>query len=292
MMNVEKYIMLVLMIIYLFSVYVNSRWQTPILMIVNRWINWIMISLIIGYLTHQIGLLDKPIFLLSGTVFLGWFLIETILIWIKIRILNFSNIPFFPRYTISKEEILWPVQDKYIELREFLRSHEFKEEQSIKASILGIISLYSPVYKDSLGKILLQLIFFPQKDGSVTVFYIIMSITTEGDLYITDNLSLPLGCYTPKNWVKKRKPLWSSLKRLLVHHEQSLKESKKNFVAWESTPLEIINNQQSILEFYNIKEGFLNPSNLHESFGKLTSEGRYCLWKQSLFLKYFGYCIP
>lgn len=290
-MSVIKFIILALMLVYLFLVYGNMRWQSPIVIVVNRWISWVMISLLIGYLMHQWDLSDKPLMVLSGTVFLLWFLIESILVWLRIRMLNFSGIPFFPRFSINNGQTPWPTQEKYIELKEFLRSNGFKEEQSIKASILGVISLYSPVYKDLTGKILLQLIFFPQKDGSVAIFYILMSSTEEGSFYITDNLALPVGGYIPKNWIKTRKPLCSSLKHLLAYHQKLIKQAQEDFIPWERTPLDIINHQQSVLEFYNIKEGFLNPTSLHEVQGRLTSEGHYCLWKRSLFLKYLGCCV-
>jgi hypothetical protein len=292
-MSIIKYIILGLLLSSLFLMYGNRRWEIPILVVANRWINWILISLFVGYFAQRWGISDRPFVVLSGTVFLVWFLVESVLIWLKIRVLNFSSISFFPRYSVNDGQTPWPTQTKYIQLRKFLRLNGFKEIQSIKTSILGIISLYSPVYQDSTGKILLQLVFIPEKGGGgrMAVNYVLMSSTKEENRYITDNLALPMGGYIPKKWVKVRKPLCTSLKRLLGIHQKSLEESKENFVIWESTPLDIINHQQSVLEFYNIKNGFLNPTSLHETYGKLTSEGCYSLWKQLLFLKYLGYCV-
>jgi len=289
MLNIVKYIVLGLILSSGLLVYINSYWRHPFLAVINRWISWILVSLLTGYFLIRFGISNRPFIVLSGTVFLLWFLVESILIWFNIRMLNFSAVSFFPKFSMNKGQIPWPNQKRYIALKEFLRLNGFKEVQSIKTSILGIISLYSPIYKDPTNKIFLQLLFIPQKNGIVNIYYVLISSTDEGSRYITDNLSLPFGGYVPGNWVKVRKPLCNSLKNLLKRHQKMLNESTENFISWENTPLVEINHQQSVLEYYNIKQGFLHPSNLHQTYGKLTAEGRYRLWKQLLFLKYLGY---
>lgn len=287
-MIIVKYVILALMLSSGLLAYGNKIWRLPFIVILNRWISWILASLLVGYFFHVWELSNRPFIVLSGTVFLAWFLIESVLVWFNIRMLTFSNIAFFPRFSINNGQIPWPNQKRYIRLKDFLRINGFKEVQSIKTSILGVVSLYSPIYKDPTNKILLQLLFVPEKNKIINIYYILISSTKEGNRYITDNLSLPLGGYVPLNWVKIRRPLCYSLKSLLKRHQKSLERSKENFVSWENSPLDEINHQQSTLEYYNVKEGFLHPSNLHETFGRLTAEGRYRLWKQFLFLKYLG----
>lgn len=287
-MDIIKYIILTLILSSALLVYGNSHWRVPFLSVLNRWISWILISLLIGYFGERWELTSKPFIVLSGTVFLIWFLIESILVWLNIRMLNYSSIPFFPKFSMNNGQVPLPNQKRYIEVKDFLRANGFKEIQSIKTSILGLISLYSVIYKDPSNKILLQLLLIPQKNEIVNIYYILTSSTKDGSRYITDNLSLPYGGFIPLNWVKIRKPLCYSLKSLLKRHQKSLNRSKKEFISWENSPLEEINHQQSLLEYYNVKEGFLHPSNLHETYGRLTAEGRYRLWRQFLFLKYLG----
>jgi hypothetical protein len=287
-MNILSYIILVLMGVSFCLTCGNAQWKLPFLVIANRWFRWILFSLLITYFVRQWDLSEQPFFVLILTFFLIWFLGESILIWVNIRALNRSSIAFFPRFTVDHVETKWPNLKRFIQLKEFLRSNGFKETQSIKTTVVGSLVLHSLVYKDLTSKILLQLLFFPQKNGISNVYYTLTSLSSDGKRYITDNLDMPFGGYMPNNWFKVKKPLCDSLGNLLKYHFRRLNTSGKDFVIWDGAPLNEINHQQSVLEYYNIKKGFLNPPNFHEDYGKLTSEGCYRLWKQFLFLKYVG----
>ena len=117
------------------------------------------------------------------------------------------------------------------------------------------------------------------------------SITTKGEgerRIVTDNLFLPYGGYYPEGWDISRKPLTGSLKHLLsLHHKRLIKSSLKPVVSEESA-LEDINDQQRILERFNTETGFLVPPSNQEEEGKITSEGRYRLWKEMWLLAYLG----
>lgn len=287
-MNVLSYIILILIGVSFCLACGQTRWKSTLLVIANRWCKWILFSLLIAYFIRQWDLSGQPFFVLITTCFLGWFLIESILIWVNIRALNRSSIAFFPRFSINHLETRWPNLKRFIQLKDFLRTNSFKETQSAKTTILGSLVLHSLIYKDSTEKILLQLLFFPQKNGASSVYYVLTSLTSDGERFITDNLDTPFGGYVPDNWFKLRRPLCNSLGSLLRCHFKRLNNSGKDFVVWDDAPLSEINHQQSVLEYYNIKKGFLNPPNFHSDFGKLSSEGCYRLWKQFLFLKYIG----
>lgn len=287
-MSTLSYIILVLISVSFFLTYGKARWKFPFLVIANRWFRWIIFSLLVTYFVRQWGLSGQPLFVLITTFFLGWFLIESILIWMNIRALNRSSISFFPRFSASSVETKWPNLKRFIQLKDFLRSNGFKEAQSIKTTVLSSFTLHSLVYKDSTEKILLQLLFFPQKNGVSSVYYVLTSLTCDGDRFITENLNIPFGGYMPEGWFNVKKPLCDSLNNLLECHLKRLEASGKTFTSWEGLPLNEINHQQSILECYNVKKGFLNPPDVREDYGKLTSEGCYRLWKQFLFLKYIG----
>lgn len=287
-MNILSYIILGLVGVSFCLTCGNARWKFPFLTIVNRWLRWILFSLLVAYFIRQWGLSGQPLFVLITTFFLGWFLVESILIWVNIRALNRSSIAFFPRFSASHIEIKWPNLKRFIQLKEFLRSNDFKQVQSIKTTVVGSLILYSLVYKDVTQKVLLQLLFFPQKNGISNIYYVLTSLTSDGERFITDNLDIPSGAYMPEGWYKIKRPLCDSLESLLKFHLRRLETSGKFFISWDGLPLNEINHQQSILECYNIKRGFLNPPNFREDYGKLTSEGCYRLWKQFLFLKYIG----
>lgn len=268
--------------------YGNIRWENPLITVVNRWVRWILFSLLIAYLLPAWEIADRPFHVLAISGFLGWFLVESIISWLSIRMLNQSSLSLFPRFTINQRESQWPNQKQFIDLRAWLRANEFKESQALKTHITGSFSVRSSVYLDSKEETLLQFLFFPQKSGKITVYYILMSSTSSGQRFITDNLEMPYGGYFPDQWSMVRKPLCRSLKRLLRCHRERIEASGESVAPWEGDPVDEINFQQSTLEHFNTQEGFLFPSNLHDTHGKITPEGRYRLWKQYWRLRYLG----
>ena len=68
-----------------------------------------------------------------------------------------------------------------------------------------------------------------------------------------------------------------------------MKKTGEEFLAWEETPLEDANEQQRIIEKTNVDKGILFAKHLRERNGTFTSEGRYRMWLELWWLKYFGF---
>jgi hypothetical protein len=57
---------------------------------------------------------------------------------------------------------------------------------------------------------------------------------------------------------------------------------------WETEPAADLNAEQSQLDRLNTELGFLHPHQDREELGKITSGGRYRVWKEIWTLDYFG----
>lgn len=281
-------ILLTFIALYIILFFGNSNWEIPIISVFNRWLRWILFSYIIASLLLQFELVSRPLEVVTTVCFLGWFLIESIYTWISIRILNRSNIPIFYRFKENTENIEWPNQPKFIELRQLLRINNFKETIAIKAEIFDSFNIKSAIYLDETKKIRLQIIFMPIKKNINTMFFILHSEIASGDHYITENIRMPFGGFYPKNWYLLKKPLIKSLSTLLKMHKKRLNASKQEIVSWKENLLEVMNNEQYILQHTNIKKGFILPSHLQHEYGQLSTEGRYRIWKEIWLMKYLG----
>lgn len=290
-MNSITYIIFSLGAFYLLFSFVNFHWKSSLLIIASRWIRWILFSVLITFFIRQWNISEHPFIILTTIFFLGWFLVESILMWLNIKSLNHSSIAIFPRFVINTLEAKWPNLHRFVRIKEFLRTNGFKEIQSIKTNTPNTLPLNIIVYKDNLEKCFLQLIFIPQRKAIPEIYFSFLSITENDKRYITDNLDMPLGGFMPEGWFKIRKPLCNSIQLLYKYHLKRLSKSKENFIPWQALPLEEYNYQQRVLEHYNITKGFLNHPNFHANFGKLTAEGCFRIWKQFWFLKYIGISI-
>ena len=279
-----------LLIILILISYGNLQWGSPLISIVNRWLRWIVFSLVVATLVTRFGWTGRPYESIAVIAFLIWFLLESVYTWIMIAFLSRSPIPLFPRFKTNDKSDEWPVQKKYIAIRDWLRSNGFKKLESIKTEIEDSIAIRSTIYQDNEGMIRLQVLFFPQRAGNVTACYIVSSKTVTGDYYLTDNVYLPFGGFYPENWYIVRKPLIRSLERIIRFHRRRLKGQE--LLLWsDEDALADINRQQSKLEQINLQLGFLTPHNQQDEFGRLTKEGHYRIWKEIWLLNYFGMTV-
>lgn len=268
--------------------YGNARWGLPTVAILNRWMRWILFSLVFALFVQQMSETPRPFWLLAITGFLLWLLLETCYNWLAIKALSHSELALFPVFKANTEGDEWPSHKRYFKARETLRRKAFKRIESIKAELDEGIIIRSSVYEDPTQKIRVQAMFIPQRSGSLAMNFIISSITESGRRYITDNVYMPFGGFYPENWYLDRRPLNRVLERLMLVHRKRMKKATESFVPWDVEPLQDLNEQQRILEQTNMKAGFLFPAHHHDEYGRITSEGRYRIWKEIWLLNYFG----
>jgi hypothetical protein len=266
----------------------NSRRASPVLAIFNRWLRWVFFSLAAAYLMHAFGWSDRPYWVLAATVFMVWFLLETLYNWLAISTLSKSDIPLFPRFSANDSGQEWPMQQRLTLVRDWLAENGYKKVQAVQADLGMGLKIRSCVYEDTERRIRLQVVFIPNRTGSVSACYSLASQTEGGTRLVTDNLFLPFGGFYPENWRVERRPWTRSLVRLIRKHRHRLETCRENVVPFASDPVDELNHQQSVLEKVNTELGFLIPHHLRDEQGKITREGRYRVWKEVWMLSYLG----
>lgn len=284
----STYLILLAIVASLVLMQINHRVASPVLAIVDRWLRWFVFAFGAAQLCHDFKLVDRPFWALAVVFFIIWFLGETLYNWLAISALSVSPLPLFPRYVVNTSGEEWPVQPRLVRIRDWLRSHGFRQAQALRAEIGGGIFLRVSVYQDAAAMIRVQITFIPQASGAISVCYAVTSITADGSRYLTDNLYIPFGGFYPENWFVERAPWRRSLSRLIARHQARLKQAGAAVVPFAVEPLADLNEAQHELDQLNTELGFLHPHAQREDLGKITHEGRYRVWKEIWTLNYLG----
>ena len=266
----------------------NSRVLLPAVTIAIRWVRWVLFSLVVAYLADQLQWTDRPVWAVAVIGFLGWFLVESIYHWLAIRALSLSSLPLFPRFVVNTSGEEWPTQRRLFAIREWLRREKFHLVQSLKSEIAPGIFVRLSVYQDAANLIRLQVSFIPQPGGVIALCYTLSSRTADDVRYVTDNLHLPFGGFYPENWLVERRPWSRRISRLLARHRQRIGQGGAELAPWTTDPLDDMNRQQGQLEKVNTELGFLHSHREREEYGKISTEGRYRVWKEIWLLNYLG----
>jgi hypothetical protein len=260
----------------------------PILHVFSRWLRWFLFAALFAFFLDVFGLSFRPAWVHFLTGLAVWFVIETGYNWLAIKALSRSELPLFPTFRENSDGDEWPADEHFIQIKEWLKAEGFKRVEALKAELFEGTYLRASIYEsaDQLDRI--QILFLPKRQGGSSACYTIQTFSTEGQRIITDNQFLPYGGYYPENWELARKPLIGSPKRLLALHRKRVTKSAINPGVSDSSPLEDLNDQQRILERLNMETGFLVPRPQQEEEGKISSDGRYRLWKEMWLLAYLG----
>lgn len=268
--------------------YINLRIASPLLAIPIRWLRWMLFALFVAETNARFAWLDRPYWVVAGAAFLVWFLLESGFNWLRVSAISLSPLPLFPKFTANTSGDEWPVQERLLRVRDWLRDNRFTPVQALKAEVGGGIWLRVSVYQNHDRTIRLQVAFLPQDSGAITVCYSLSSETQSGRRYVTDNFFLPFGGFYPENWLVLRNPWRRSLPRLVALHLQRLADAGETPVAWDGEPLDDLNRQQQAMEQVNTELGFLLPHADREEHGKITPEGRFRVWQEAWLLDYLG----
>jgi len=266
----------------------GGRFGVPAFVLLGRWLRWFLFAALFAYFLKVFEFSFRPdwVHFVSGLAL--WFVLETGYNWIAIKALSRSELPLFPQFYVNEDGDEWPADAKFIALKDWLRTENYRRLSPLKAELFEGACLRASVYESADGLTRIQILFLPKRKGGATACYTVSTHTKAGERIITDNLFLPYGGYYPASWNICRRPLTGSLQRLLLLHRKRLLESRAEPVAVEDDALEEINEQQRILERLNTETGFLVPRPRQEEEGKLTSDGCYRLWKEMWLLAYFG----
>jgi len=266
----------------------TQPFSSPVRSIFGRWLRWLMFTFVAAALSRDLELIDRPYWALVPGFFLLWLLAETLYNWLAISALSLSPLPLFPRFAVNDSGDEWPMNMRFLRLRDWLRAQGFKPRQAIQAEVRPGLKLRGSFYQDATGTLRLQILFLPQPGGTLTVCYALTTRTASDRRYLTDNLCLPFGGFYPENWLVDRSPWRRSLARLLARHRARLARAGEIAVPWTDDPLTDVNAQQKELEQLNTELGFLVPPAQRDERGKITQAGRYRVWKEYWLLQYFG----
>ncbi len=267
---------------------INQRVASPLLSIINRWLRWIVFAFGGAQIALDLGLIDRPYWVLVAVFGIVWFLGETLLNWLRIHALSVSPLPLFPKYEVNSDGDEWPIQPRLLKLREWLRSRGFKHVQPLKAEIGGGIYLRVSIYQSADALIRVQVTFIPQASGAITVCYALTSMTAGGTRYVTDNLYVPFAGFYPEHWFVERTPWRRSISSLLARHRARLAKAAARVEPITIDPLADLNTAQQELDRVNTELGFLHNATERDDLGKITHEGRYRVWKEIWMLNYLG----
>ena len=282
------YPLIALMVVSLVLIQLNQRYDSPILAILNRWLRWLIFAFGAAYIVADFEWIDRPYWVLVGAFFLVWFLGETLYNWLAISALSLSPLPLFPRYQLNPNGDEWPTHKRFLRIRDWLRANGFKSVQPLRAELAQGIYLRASVYQDADAKLRVQVVFFPAPGGTITVSYVLTSITAGGFRYVTDNLHIPFGGFYPEDWSVERLPWTRGLSKLVARHRTRLTLDGMMPVSFSQEPLADINLSQHQLDQLNTEMGFLVAQPEREERGKITQQGRYRVWKEIWTLDYFG----
>jgi hypothetical protein len=283
-----RYIVVGAMCVSVLLVRINQRLASPVVAIADRWLRWLIFPLAGAWACRYFHFVDRPVWALAIAGFLIWFLVETLYNWLEIAALSVSPFPLFPHYALNISGEEWPIQPRFLKIREWLRSQGFRQAQALKAEIAGDIYLRVSVYQDDPALLRIQVTFLPQNNGAIDVCYSLTSTAVDGSRYVTDNLYIPSGGFYPENWFVDRHPCCRSLPSLMALHRKRIAAMGLGLVPISSDPMADLNDAQSELDRVNTELGFLNPRGAREDHGKISNEGRYRVWKEIWMLNYLG----
>ena len=265
---------------------------SPALHIANRWMRWILTALVVATLFAEpdASIRENPDSFLTTflLVFLVWLLLETMVNWVKISLFSKSTIPLFPRYSPNYDGDEWPVDPTAIDTKDWLSKNGYTKAQSLKCELAEDFALRTTFYRDETDHTRIQILFLPAPNSTRSTFFSICTKMDDGTRVITDNISMPFAIFTPENWHMARKPLILSLERLLQLHKSRLETITAQPEEFDIEPFDDLEEQRRRLEKVNLDHGFLHPQEYHEEYGRLTSEGRYRMWKEMWLMNYFG----
>ena len=286
--EIDQWLLFAVAIITVLLPILGGRFSIPIFLVLGRWLRWFLFGALFAYFLKSFEFSLRPDWVHFVTGIAIWFILETAYNWIVIKALSYSELPLFPEFYENEDGDEWPAEKRFIEIKDWLRAENYTRLKALKSELYVDTYLRASIYESSDQLNRIQILFLPKRKGGATACYTISTHIKDGGRIITDNLTLPYGGYYPENWEMCRKPLISSLKRLLVLHSKRVLKLKVEPVVVEDDALEELNDHQRILERLNTEIGFLVPRPRQEEDGKISQEGRYRLWKEMWFLAYLG----
>ena len=255
--------------------------------LLNRWVRWLLFGFGIAYLLRDWNLSERPFWALAPSFLLLWILFESVYTWLAVKALSISEIPVYPKYRETSDEVAWPVLSYFLSVKEEIRSLGFSREANLTADLGGSLKMRALLYFSEDRKTRLQVVFAPRANGCPALF-LVFSCKNGDNRWVTDNVWLPFGGIFPGTWSVSRHPFARSAKRLHEKHSRNMKSWAAEPEPFGEDAVETLNAEQDSLDRASTDGGILVPRGQRPEFGKLTGDGKYRVWKQILLLNYLG----
>lgn len=286
-MFVSKELTLFLLAVYFFTHILSKQLPMRIFKLISHWFRWLTFACAFSLMLTFFEWSNRP----DWVHFIGglgvWFIFETLYYKISIHLLNISEMELFPKYKNDTDENLWPINKGVLKIKELLRKEGFKSEETLKAQIVAHLTIRQAVFLDEARKIRLNVLFIPNAQNEIKLFYSLFSLKSTGEYLITDNQNMPFGGYYPDHWTVNRFPVCHSLKLLLKKHRKGMKKTGETWSQFDEDIQTKTNHLQWELEKKNREMGFLNEPN-REDKQQISSEGCFRIWTEMWMLAYLG----
>ncbi len=262
----------------------DSRFQSPFLWTIDRWLKLALFSLATAcVLKFSLGFENFAASAAVGA--LVYFGLESLLFWLNISIVSDDDSPLFAPY--SETDSAWRPEKKFLDMKRSIESRGFSKSGSFKSGIgREECKFFLTTFDSSDKKIRLSVKFVPFGKAWLNVF-IAESFAGDGTVFRTEANFIPFGLAFPKNYDAARFPLETNPVRLLKKHESRVEKSGKKIAGLPENPLEWINGELNNIERENVARGFINDRYKASEFGKLTPEGKNRLWWDAVITAYF-----
>ena len=256
--------------------------------VIYRWARWLLFSAVaaeVGVALAWSGY--GPAF---GMAFLVWFVGETMFYWWIIRNISESDGTLFPRFRKMQRPESWPVQKRFLKLRDLIRAKRFQLIESAEIDfgdeiVEGNIRLF--IFRHISKKIRLDVWFFPHRFKNLECLFVFQSQSGKKRL-MTSNLNYAFGGFYPETYSVWRH-LYVSFPGLLKRHLKHLRQGKYHCDAMTRNPIDDLNHEEYLLEQYNVDVGFLTPPHHRDDYGQLTPDGKFRVWYSLWLLNYVGF---
>ena len=227
-----------------------------------------------------------PILLACGLAV--FFLLETLLYWMRISVFNSDEYSECRRF--RECENAWRPEPELIRLKGEIQSRGFRRVGSAKCSYGGEDLVLATLFESESPGTLLTVAFVPYGD-IWRCCCSAESAAQDGTVVYTEASQAPFGLEYPKKYSARRLPLVSSPLKLLDAHAERLAQFGAIATPEVSTATEFLNARNLEIERCNRLAGLINPPSDMEFDGYLSANGKFLVWIDTIKINFFPFLV-
>ncbi len=263
----------------------TAKSEYPILFVIKRWLRLGFFTVAIAVFLEAV-LPEHPLWSRLAVSALIYIFVESLLYWLQIWIMSYSQYDIFAPYL--EIETAWSAQKKHIAMKKEILDRGFVKVGSFKSEPLEGIEIMATYFDSSDRFVRLGVAFVPYAGISLIASNII-SKTKDGKYILTEASNSPAGLPYPENYIVSRHPLVGSPLKLIDKHLKRIKNMQLEPIS--CTASEMLKSQLAEFKKSAIGGGFAYPDFSEDDGETLTSEGKYRIWVDTIFVNYLPFLI-